>query len=565
MLKENTIGTARRNETGAALITVLMIAALLSIASIALLSGVGSNSQNSTDVLGETKAYYAAESGLQASIKVLRHTSPALSYNEALTYPNLEKGGWLNYNCDLSEPVNNRKVSIGPFPCDPYNGSAYRVTISDPDNTAASLTFSTAGSYLNTKVATTALPSAGATDKITFSVENVTNCAISFTAGTHCAPNTNSPNPLLTTIKTTVAGSGAPITNANVVIPFNVDYGIMAPRPATRTIKGTITRLANTRTLRIKMDPNSYSLMGTTLKVCQTDSTTTCPAFQFDITPNTSGDTLIPIYMHTTPVEPYRLKVISVGFGPNGARKQLEGIIQKDFFNGLTGPAAITMQGTGAGLVFSPGNSSVFAISGGSGLPSVGVIDQTGLNTVNNGIPNNNNNILPAPAIVTDLPDWMATPLALDALVSNLRTSAQHSGRYYNNPTSNLTNVGNFSTGTGITFCEGDCTAGVDGGGILIVTGTLRNVGGWSFKGLIIVTGPGGWERRGGGNGTISGNVVIAPYGAAQLASNTFSLPPKYAVTGGGVSEVEYDDVSLDAAFDGTDAISNFMLGVAEK
>jgi len=72
--------------------------------------------------------------------------------------------------------------------------------------------------------------------------------------------------------------------------------------------------------------------------------------------------------------------------------------------------------------------------------------------------------------------------------------------------------------------------------------------------------------RKGGGNGQIIGSVIIAPYTSAQLASNTFSLPPKYEVTGGGVSNVEYDaNVLVDTAFDGTSAISNFMLGVAEK
>ncbi len=56
-----------KRESGAALVTVLMISVLLGIACIAMLSAVGANSRNSTDVLSETKAYYAAESGLQAT------------------------------------------------------------------------------------------------------------------------------------------------------------------------------------------------------------------------------------------------------------------------------------------------------------------------------------------------------------------------------------------------------------------------------------------------------------------------------------------------------------------
>ncbi|MDH3530241.1 MAG: hypothetical protein OEQ28_11800, partial [Acidobacteriota bacterium] len=308
----------------------------------------------------------------------------------------------------------------------------------------------------------------------------------------------------------------------------------------------------------------------TTVKLCETATTASpCPSFSPSLTvPSTAGTNDTEIFMSTTPVEPYRLVVTATGFGPNGARKQLEGIVQKNFFNDLAGPAAITMQGTGDGLVFDPGNSSVFEINGEDGsviVPSVGVVDQQGLDTVLDGIPSNNHNINPAPAVVTDLPDWMSTPQELDHLVSLLRTTAQNSGRYYLNPAENITNTGDFTAGSGITFCEGDCTAGADGGGIMVVTGQLRNIGGWSFNGLIIVTGTEGWLRQGGGDGTITGNVIIAPYGPDQLVSNIFDLPPKYEVTGGGVSDVSYDSVALGNAFDGTSAISNFMLGVAEK
>ena len=143
--------------------------------------------------------------------------------------------------------------------------------------------------------------------------------------------------------------------------------------------------------------------------------------------------------------------------------------IQKNFFNDSSPSAPFQTPNPGPGSVFNPGNSSTFSISGvdsasGVSVPSIAVADQSGLTVVLNGIPNNNNNINPPPAIVTDIPDWMATPQNLDAMVSKLRTTAQNSGRYFVNPSKNLNNVGDYTTGTGITFCEGDCTAGVDGG-----------------------------------------------------------------------------------------------------
>jgi hypothetical protein len=53
--------------------------------------------------------------------------------------------------------------------------------------------------------------------------------------------------------------------------------------------------------------------------------------------------------------------VKSTGYGPNGAKKELEAIIQKNFFNGLGSGAATTMIGTrtppsgGLPFLFSPG------------------------------------------------------------------------------------------------------------------------------------------------------------------------------------------------------------------
>src|SRR5436190_13365574 len=74
------------NESGAALIAVIFISILLVTACAFLLTAVGHNSRNSTDVLAETKAYYAAESGLQATINVLRFNTDADFVNTPYTY-----------------------------------------------------------------------------------------------------------------------------------------------------------------------------------------------------------------------------------------------------------------------------------------------------------------------------------------------------------------------------------------------------------------------------------------------------------------------------------------------
>jgi hypothetical protein len=184
----------------------------------------------------------------------------------------------------------------------------------------------------------------------------------------------------------------------------------------------------------------------------------------------------------------------------------------------------------------------------------------------------------PPPALLdgSNIPEWQQSPASLDALVNQLRTVARNSpGSYFVNPTGNQDNFtvgsnqnppGSLTTGTGITFCEGSCKIGANGGGILVVTGKLTNVGNFHFKGMIIVTGEEGWERNGTGGGEVIGNVVIAPYNRIpynpQNLSSTF-LAPQYYVNGGGVSTITYADIG--STLDNTMGVSNFMLGVAEK
>ncbi len=62
----------RKNERGAALVTVLMISFLLLVAVGALLLETSMNTANVTDATAEQQAYYAAESGIQTALNVLR-------------------------------------------------------------------------------------------------------------------------------------------------------------------------------------------------------------------------------------------------------------------------------------------------------------------------------------------------------------------------------------------------------------------------------------------------------------------------------------------------------------
>ena len=180
----------------------------------------------------------------------------------------------------------------------------------------------------------------------------------------------------------------------------------------------------------------------------------------------------------------------------------------------------------------------------------------------------------PPPQMTTtsNLPSWQQSPAALDAFVDEMRTIAQGSDRYFRSsdgitPVVLPNNPGNFTNGTGITFCEGSCQVGGSGGGILVVTGKLTNTGNFSFRGLIVVTGEDGWLRNGGGNGQIIGNVVIAPYNRRNYVPEnhylTGFLPPRYQITGGGGSDIIAGDIT--SAFASTSGVSDIVQGIVEK
>ena len=172
--------------------------------------------------------------------------------------------------------------------------------------------------------------------------------------------------------------------------------------------------------------------------------------------------------------------------------------------------------------------------------------------------------------ILDENPDFLSSPAALDGLVRSMATIAQGSGRYFSSTTvpSAPTTFGDNVTGQGITFVDGDASFTGYGGGIMVVTGQLTLHGNFNFRGLIIVTGPGGVIRRGGGHGEIRGNMIVAPYAGSQIEDGITPtltqgfLSPYYDLSGGGTSDLLYDST---ATANSLIAVSNFVLGVVEK
>ena len=608
-----------QDERGAALASVVLIGILLMIAIIAVLSTVSSHSKNVTDAYSETQAYYAAESGIQATINVLRgNTQPlsplsgaqsqAMDYERAirLSYSNYDGdpsgiprlSRWINYNytpADMSYPD---RVVVGQSAQDytPSTGTAYKIDITDMDNSLAGMVF------------TTRLESSG----------NVsTNCSRTFNTGmteqtSLCTTSTSS-----TEVKVTAsqpsnnlqfgnnANATVPFVNVSIrrttttgsttgTVPFAVVYSVQQPRQISRVIRGRVTWSTAT-TATITFDSYVYDTAGSQLRLCN-DNTCTVLTSSMTVTVPALGQTAPRnFFARMSPLQPFRLRVRSTGYGPNGAVKILEAVLRRNFFDELTPPAAVALIGAGNGQFF-PGSSQRVCYTGISdfdpdatcpsgtfpvdsnipSVPPIGVTNPNNLNTVNctfsprpAGCPVTSGNPpaapIPAPAIIdSELPPWLQSTEALDQAVQNLRATAQAAGTYYpsgQQPPSVGTYNAITDTWNGVTFCDGNCALTGNGGGILVVTGKLTLQGNFNFKGLIIVTGAEGVVRLGGGTGAIIGNLVVAPYNSNNIAAGF--LPPVYDMRGGGNSDFIYSGTSVN--FNGQTAISDFILGIVEK
>lgn len=591
----------RESEKGAAMVMALLITFLLMTASMGLLLEAALNTQNVTDATAEQQAYNASESGIQSAVNVLRGnvapnplldaskpaTDPANKINflralqlgtsnlsgDTTAYPRLSR--WLGYNGTCTD-----RVIIGSATCDVMNGYGYTLAISDPDNTGGVVSYSTSGRLFdNDGVDVTQKTYGSGANKVVIKYSPVTVTSLDVSAG---ATATN-----FGKFNVQITGTGASIPAFN---RFEIVIQMTAPYNDARVIRGFIETNASPYTTppKVVFDAQTFTLVGSVMKLVfpwgsPTNVSVLGPPQRYGYEATLgSGDNIIQGTI-TSP-EPTRLLLKSSGFGPRGSVKHLEAIIQKDFFNGLTAPATLTMVGPASTASpattfnFDPGSSAAMTYSGDDVastdiIPPIGTTVDQNLTAVQDsvtGLPPHpfNGTVIGSPSnISAEIPAWLATPAALDAVVTSLATVAQASGTFYASGTQPAT-FGNNATAQGITFCDGDCSLSGSGGGILVVTGQLDLHGGFSFNGLIIVTGQAGVIRSGGGNGTIQGNIVVAPYvnssiadGIDPTASATF-LAPRYSLAGGGNSTVVYNSNSVAG---GLVAVSNFVLGVVEK
>jgi hypothetical protein len=624
----------RKGEKGAALVMVLMIAFLLLVASAALLLEASMNTANVTDATAEQQAYYAAESGIQSALDVLRgNTVPSetLALNSVTASPGEESGGMLTYLNPLNlietralaappTPTPTSTPTATPTPSNPgqtidfrkavtlstsnkstdnssearlsrwlsYNndypdrvtiganyapqtGMAYKVSLKDPDNTGTSVVYSTSGMIATSSGCNNVSGNNGAivcgsganTATITYTPKSSTT--LNVTSGT---ANTD-----FGSFRITTTGNGSSVS---VKTRFIITVLMTAPYVAQKELRGWIETGAisssGAPTIRFFFDSQAFLVMGSQITLSDGTLVVTSTLAGYRIAPNTNpsgGVTTLNATM--TACEPTRLVVTATGYGPRGAMKRLETIVQKNFFNGMSAPATLTLVGaSGAGFQFNPGSSAVVTYSGDDiastlFIPPIGTTNNANLALVTDSVdglpphPFNGTVVGTASNVSSEMPWWLQSPSNLNDTLENLKRLAQSSGRYFASGVT-PTGFGNNGTARGITFCDGNLSLTGAGGGILVVTGKLTLDGAFNFKGLIIVTGAGGVERNGGGNGDLEGNVVVAPYDKTNL-NNPF-LTPKYDLSGGGNSTIRYNSSNV---VNGMLAVSNFVQGVVEK
>ena len=612
----------REGERGAAMVMALLISFLLVAASAGLILSTSMNSSNVTDLTAEQQAYAAAETGIQSVVNVLRykctaavspckvrpnpllddtkpdyHRANTITYVRALTNATSNLTGdtsasarlsrWINYDASSASRV---KISQPSIIYNPENGYAYSVSVSDPDNTGSVVSFSTFGRFFDHDLTAANRITYGTAPNqviITYTPTTVTNLDIA---------NASEVMTNYGKFNIQITGTGAEIPTVN---RFEIGVNMTKPYNAQRLIRGFIMTNGSNWTTppKILFDSETYDIRGSLIDLELSGFTfrnSGTRPFGYEGSVST-GDTVVTGTMSAP--EPDRLLVRSIGYGPRGARKELEAIIQSNYFSGLGAPATITMVGNNSGpngnFLFDPGNSNAMLYSGvdmatGSSdvIPPIGVTtnvplgdDDPNLQHVLNAVDGHiANNVQGVPSNVRgELPPWMVNPASLDATIHSIYDTALNTfdpmnpagtGRVFSNG-SQPTSFGDNATGSGITFCDGDCELGpISGGGLLVVTGQLTLRGNFNFNGLIIVTGGGGILRSGGGTGMIQGNIIVAPYENSRIAGNTNPptnadfWAPRWETSGGGNSDIRYNSNNQ---MNSLNAISNNVLGVVEK
>lgn len=275
--------------------------------------------------------------------------------------------------------------------------------------------------------------------------------------------------------------------------------------------------------------------------------------------------------------KPSRVLIQLTAYGPKRAKKILNMIVMRWDLQGFKVPATITLRGSDATpptpLTLDTGssNSSTYTGNDAAGGTSVAAFAVTSadVSPTRSGI-QRADQIEGTPVSVlgttspyadvppTPQPSWLDSADNARSFLSDLQTSASSQNRYFTTKpaVSAMGTVG----APKLTFVDGnvDLGSGDQGVGLLVVTGRVTMNGNTSFKGVILVLGEGYVHRSGGGNGVISGGIVVAKFGDTGGFGS-----PTFTTNGGGASLIQYNSTDFD---EGISTVPEFqVIGVVEK
>jgi hypothetical protein len=259
------------------------------------------------------------------------------------------------------------------------------------------------------------------------------------------------------------------------------------------------------------------------------------------------------------PKEPTRLLLQVTGYGPKGAVKRMEVMVDRYIFD-YSAISTILIRGNDDNTTtmgFAVGSSGSKIYSGfdqadpSKAIPVIGVTHTNDFNLATAEVASKPGTVYGSQQVkqfsISQLPPFLQTADNARAFLNELQATAVSEGRYF--PTSS----GTFGTTANpqFTFIDGDCN--LDGGaGLLVVTGHLELNGTPSFNGLVLVLGKGTMSRSGGGSGDILGAFAIATFARTWPVGENGQLhpflAPSYDTSGGGDSTIAFDSNAIDSA-----------------
>ena len=266
---------------------------------------------------------------------------------------------------------------------------------------------------------------------------------------------------------------------------------------------------------------------------------------------------------------PWRIQVQSTGYGPKGAVKRMEMIVQKTHFE-FDPDAMLLMRGSDdlSAMSFDIGTSNSKTYTGHDNavakpaLPTFGVTHAPDKIVADEALTKGATVAEVKTQIVDidELPSWLQTADKAREFLNEMQLVARSMGRYF----TSLNGAAGTNAEPKFTFVNGDVEL-TGGAGLLIVTGDLLLSGNPTFEGIILVLGDGNILRNGGGSGNMHGSIYVAKFARSwPAAENGLPHPflaPSFHTDGAGTSNLRYDSVWVQK---GKDALGEIVRDVRE-